>query len=82
MPRVTLYARAGCPLCDEARQQLLELRAQGAAFDLRELDIEADPRLHSVFLERIPVVEVDGEIVSELFMDMQALRTRLDMLAA
>jgi len=29
-------------------------------------------------LERIPVVEVDGEVVSELILDATALRARLD----
>jgi glutathione S-transferase len=74
---VTLYARDGCHLCDEAREELLELRAGGLEFELREVDIEGDDALHARFLERIPVVEVDGTVVSELGTDEPSLRAAL-----
>jgi glutaredoxin len=79
---VTLYSRSACPLCDEARERLEALRREGLRFELRELDIESDERLHSAYLERIPVVEVEGEVVSELFLDERALRARLDTVPA
>jgi glutathione S-transferase len=72
-PLVRLYARPDCHLCDEARAGLEELRADGRPFELEEIDIESDEALHARFLERIPVVELDGEIVSELFFDAGAL---------
>jgi glutaredoxin len=75
---VTLYARSGCHLCDEAREAILRIRAEGATFELDEIDIEADDALHRTYLERIPVVAVDGELVSELILDASALRARLD----
>jgi glutaredoxin len=81
-PRVTLYGRAGCHLCDEAREAILGLRAERVPLELREVDIEADERLHAEFMERIPVVEVEGTIVSELVLDVQALRHRLHTVAA
>jgi glutaredoxin len=70
---VTLYTRPGCHLCDEARDAILSLRGPDRPFDLREVDIEGDPGLHARFLERIPVVEVDGEQVAELHIDRAAL---------
>jgi glutaredoxin len=76
--RVTLYTRPGCHLCDEAREAILRLRAGGAGFELEEIDIETDDELHRVYLERIPVVAVDGELVSELIFDPAALRARID----
>jgi hypothetical protein len=79
---VRLYTRPGCHLCDDAREAILELRASGLGFDLRELNIERDERLHAEYLERIPVVEVGGEIVSELVLDVHALRSRLHTVAA
>ena len=82
MSVVTLYGRDGCHLCDEARAELLALRASGARFDLHEVDIESDRRLHRELLERIPVVEVDGIRVSELLFDADAVRSRLDTLSA
>jgi glutaredoxin len=81
-PRVTLYGRAGCHLCDEAREAILALRAEGVSLELREVDIEADERFHFELMERIPVVEVEGSIVSELVLDVQALRSRLHTVAA
>ena len=81
-PHVVLYARSDCHLCDEARAGLDRLRADGLDFELTEVDIEAEDELHGRFLERIPVVEVDGEIVSELFLDAEGLRARLDTLSA
>jgi glutaredoxin len=81
-PRVTLYGRAGCHLCDEAREAILGVRAEGVSLELREVDIEADERLHAELMERIPVVEVEGSIVSELVLDVQALRSRLHTVAA
>ena len=56
---------------------LESLRADGASFDLEEVDIESDPELLRRYLERIPVVEMDGEIVSELILDAEALRRKL-----
>jgi glutaredoxin len=81
-PRVTLYARSDCHLCDEARAGLEQLRSDGLEFELDEVDIDADDELHARFLERIPVVELGGEIVSELFLDADGLRARVDTLSA
>jgi Glutaredoxin-like domain (DUF836) len=80
-PLVRLYGRPDCHLCDEAREGLLELRSDGLDFQLEEIDIEGDERLRARYLERIPVVEVDGEVISELFLDSDGLRSRLDTLS-
>jgi hypothetical protein len=56
--------------------------ADGPAFDLEEVNIESDDELHARYLERIPVIELDGEIVSELWLDGDGLRARLDTLSA
>jgi hypothetical protein len=76
-PVVVLYGRDGCHLCDEARASILAVRAELPSFELRDVDIESDVRLHAAFLERIPVVEVDGEVVSELGLDRAALERAL-----
>jgi glutathione S-transferase len=75
--RVTLYGRPDCHLCDEARAGLERLRADGVDFEIEEINIEVNDELHARFLERIPVIELDGEIVSELFLDPDGLRARL-----
>jgi glutathione S-transferase len=80
-PLVRLYGRPDCHLCDEARRGLLDLRSDGLDFRLEEVDIDTDDELHRRFLERVPVIELDGEIVSELFLDSDGLRSRLDTLS-
>ena len=65
MPEVVLYGRPDCHLCDEARAAILEFEG----VDLREVDIESDEELFKAMLERIPVVEVNGRVVSELEFD-------------
>ena len=82
MTTVTLYTRSGCHLCDEAREAILRLRAEGLRFELSEVDIEGNRELHARYLELIPVVCVDGEQVSELELDLGALRSRLDTVPA
>jgi hypothetical protein len=76
--RVVLYGRPGCHLCDDARAVLVRLRAEtGGAFELDEVDIEGDDALHARFLERIPVVSLDGEELFDHFVDERELVARL-----
>jgi len=77
LPLVRLYSRPDCHLCDEARAGLESLLAHGHEFRLEEVDIESDDRLLARFLERIPVVELEGEIISELVMDPESVKAKL-----
>jgi glutaredoxin len=74
--RVVLYSRPGCHLCDDAREAIEAVRAE-VPFELEERDIDRDDALLRAYLERIPVVEVDGEEAFELFVDAAELRERL-----
>jgi glutaredoxin len=65
---VVLYGREGCCLCDDVRDLLLRA-AERFAFELVERDIEADEALLRKYLERIPVVEIDGVERFELVID-------------
>jgi glutaredoxin len=76
VPTVTLYGRPGCHLCDDARVQLTALRDE-LGFELVERDIEADDDLLRRYLERIPVVALDGEELFDFFVDEPVLRSRL-----
>jgi glutaredoxin len=78
MTVVTLYGRPGCHLCDEARDAIVGLREEVSRFELREVNIERDDALLARYLERIPVVKVDGDTVSELQLDLDLLRGLLD----
>ena len=72
MRTVTLYGRTGCHLCDEARTALERVRAR-TPFALEEVDIETDDALHARYLERIPVVALDGRDLFDFFVDGAAL---------
>ena len=78
MKVVILYSRPGCHLCDVARAVIAALQGELPPFELREVNIDEDDELHARYLERIPVVEVDGEVVSELVLDRDRLLLRLD----
>ena len=60
MVTVTLYGKAGCHLCDEAREHLETVAAE-REFELREVDIRRDPELFERYRYRIPVISVDGK---------------------
>jgi glutaredoxin len=81
-PVVTLYGRDGCHLCEEARRSIVALDAELGGIELREVDIEADDRLLASYLERIPVVELDGREVSELEFDRDAFLDALHTVGA
>jgi glutaredoxin len=76
MRTVTLFGREGCHLCDEARAALERVR-RAHPFVLREVDIDTDDELIKRYLERIPVVALDGEELFDHFVDEQVLERRL-----
>jgi thiol-disulfide isomerase/thioredoxin len=73
---VVLFGREGCCLCDDARKVLLRVAAEHP-FAFEERDIDADEKLLSAYLERIPVVTIDGVEAFELFVDQAELEQRL-----
>jgi glutaredoxin len=74
---VTVYSAPGCHLCADALERLRALRVE-LQFELRERDITREDALHRAYLERIPVVTLDGEELCEYFVDEQILRERLE----
>ncbi len=81
MSVVTLYGRPGCCLCDDAREVLERVRAD-LPFELLERDIESDERLLRAYLERIPVVTLDGVELFDLIVDETVLRSSLGRVRA
>lgn len=82
MADVVVYSRPGCHLCEEALAQIVSLHEEGYRFGLHEVDIESNDLLLRRYLERIPVVEIDGLEVSELILDHAAVKARLDTVGA
>jgi glutaredoxin len=70
--KIVVYGKPECHLCDDARAVL---ERAGAPFE--EIDITTDDALHAAYLERIPVVTIDGEECFEFFVDEAALRALL-----
>jgi glutaredoxin len=70
---LVLYGRPGCHLCDEARTVLERI---GHPFE--EVDIEGDDVLLARYLERIPVIALDGVELYDFFVNEVELRARLD----
>ena len=57
--RVTLYAKPGCHLCDDARAVIERVCAElGESYE--EVSILDDPDLQARYGEEIPVTFVDG----------------------
>jgi hypothetical protein len=65
LPRLVLYGRSACHLCDDVREMLGTLLAERAARGLplptvEERDIDTDEALHRRYALTIPVVALDG----------------------
>jgi len=62
--QVTFYTKAGCHLCEEARDMLEDVAAI-TDYDLTEIDIRSDPQVFEQYRYRIPVIIVDSETIIE-----------------
>jgi glutaredoxin len=75
-PRVTLYSRPGCHLCDDARTVIERVCAElGESYD--EVDIDADEALLARYGDEIPVTLVDGKQHDFWRVDETRLRSAL-----
>lgn len=61
---VTFYTKAGCHLCEDARE-LLEEIAEETAYTLDETDIRSDPAVFEEYRYRIPVIIINQETLLE-----------------
>ena len=75
-PRVVLYTKPGCHLCDDARAVVAAVCGElGEHFD--EVDITTSADLFRRFGEQIPVTYVDGEQHDFWRVDARRLRAAL-----
>jgi glutaredoxin len=80
MPRVTLYTRKNCHLCEQAHE-VLEAAQSRADFELEVVDIDGDPRLRQRYNEEVPVIAIDGrkafkyKVTAEEFLGKLAARS-------
>jgi glutaredoxin len=58
-PRVTVYTRSNCGLCEKAEVEVARICADvGAGWTT--VDVDSDPELRAEYGDRVPVIEVDG----------------------
>ena len=75
-PRVVLYSKPGCHLCDEARTVVQQVCAElGESYD--EVDITTSAELSASFGEEIPLTFVDGSQHDFWRVDPDRLRAAL-----
>ena len=63
-PQVILYTKAGCHLCQGARDILDEIAAQ-VDYELTEIDIRGDSAIFERYRYRIPVILIDEALAAE-----------------
>jgi glutaredoxin len=78
MPKVTIYSRPACCLCEEVKQQLEDLRRR-IEFDIEVINIDEDQALRRLYSDDVPVVMIDGKKAFEHRLDADRF---LELLAA
>ena len=74
---LTLVTRDGCHLCEEAEQSLRRLRQQ-RDFELVVLDVDADEDLRQRYTAHVPVLLLEGKLLSYWFVDPEKVARALE----
>ena len=75
-PRVVLYSRQGCHMCEVARATVARVCAD-LGEEWSEVDVDTDPELAARFSEEVPVTFVDGRQHDFWRVDERRLRAAL-----
>jgi hypothetical protein len=78
-PRLTLYGRTGCHLCERMRAELAPLAAE-LDLAVEEVDIGGDPGLGARYGELIPVLSADGRELCHYFLEPAAVRAHFSQI--
>ena len=76
--RLTLLAKPGCHLCDDAREIVLGVLSERPEVAFEELSILDDPELLDRYVEEIPVVLIDDRVHTIWRVDADRLGRALD----
>lgn len=74
--RVQVLTRSGCQLCDAAESVAARI-CEEAGVTWSTIDVDTDEELKARYSDHVPVVFVDGELLSYWFLDADALRGAL-----
>ena len=72
---LVVYSRQGCHLCEELLEELLPLVRGRLEVEVRDIDSRDDWR--DAYNTRVPVVEYDGEAISEYHLDRDRILSLL-----
>jgi glutaredoxin len=78
---VEIFSKPECHLCEQAKTALEQMQRRHG-FELREVNIAADPALLAEYEIRIPLVWVDGHLVCKYFVDEAALAKAIALASA
>jgi len=76
MTKVTLYTRAGCCLCQDAKEVLAAARAR-AVFAYEEIDIDGSAEWLPLYNDEVPVIAIDGRKAFKYRVTMDEFLKRL-----
>ena len=76
-PKLILYYREGCHLCEAMLQALRGLQSR-LEFELQLVDVDGDPALVRRYDEWVPVLCLGEREVCHYHLDEQVLRRSLD----
>ena len=79
VPRLILYYREGCHLCEAMLQALRGLQLQ-LGFELQLVDVDRDPELQRRYDEWVPVLCMGEREICHYHLDEQVLLQALDQL--
>ena len=75
-PRLTLYSKPGCHLCDEMKQLIDEVRARVPVV-LEVVDISTEPELLALYGLEIPVLMIEGKKAAKYRLTARELEKQL-----
>lgn len=76
-PLLTVYERVGCHLCDDMVATLSEWKAE-LGFEIERVDVDRSPGLAARYGARVPVLAQGSFEICHFFLDLDALRRRLE----
>lgn len=75
---LTIYTKKECHLCDIAKETLIKLMKE-FPFSLTEIDIEKDMQAYEKYRYLIPVLEMEGRIISTYKINEDELKNLLKL---
>jgi len=75
--RFKLYSKPGCHLCDEMKADILKI-ASGQDLEIDEVNINDDVNLAEKYGTKIPLLELNGRMISKYRLDVERIRKLFD----